>query len=250
MKKILIATTALLLISAVKAQTNFLSTGKIVFEKKLSQHRMIDEDDDNEGESEWKTQLKKQMPKFVNDYYELYFTPTKTVYRLKEEIPTNKYLWGTKPSEDDVTVQDLENNKLSVRREVYEETFVIEDTLRHLNWRIYNETRDIAGFECKKAVAKICDSVVVVAFFTDQITVNAGPESFSGLPGMILGLAVPRLGTTWYATRVEVTPPTVAQLTPKRKGKKVNWVTLNVSLKKAMSDWGKWGARRTWIFNL
>ena len=60
MKKILIATTALLLISAVKAQTNFLSTGKIVFEKKLSQHRMIDEDDDNEGESEWKTQLKKQ----------------------------------------------------------------------------------------------------------------------------------------------------------------------------------------------
>ena len=33
MKKILIATTALLLISAVKAQTNFLSTGKIVFEK-------------------------------------------------------------------------------------------------------------------------------------------------------------------------------------------------------------------------
>jgi RNA polymerase sigma factor (sigma-70 family) len=126
----------------------------------------------------------------------------------------------------------------------------MQDSLRQLNWRIYNETRDIAGFECKKAVAKICDSVVVVAFFTDQITVNAGPESFSGLPGMILGLAVPRLGTTWYATRVEVTPPTTAQLTPKQKGKKVNWVTLNASLKKAMSDWGKWGARRTWIFNL
>jgi GLPGLI family protein len=230
------------------SQAIFLSTGKIEFERKLSQHRMIDEDDGEE--SEWKNQLKKSMPKFVNDYYELYFTPTKTVYKLKGENDNNKYMWGTKPSETDIIVKNLETNKQTTQRDVYEETYLVQDSLRQLDWRIYNETREIAGFECRKAVAKICDSVVVVAFFTDQITVCSGPESFGGLPGMILGLAIPRLGTTWYATKVETTTPTANQLAPKQKGKPVNWGQMNKDLKKAMGDWGKWGEKRMWLFNL
>ncbi len=248
MKKILFIACVFVLLKTNAQEAIFLSSGKIEFERKLSQHRMIDEDGD--GESEWRNQLKKAMPKFVNDYYELYFTPTKTVYKLKSENENNKYMWGTKPSETDVIVKDLEANKQIAQRDVYEETYLVQDTLRQLDWRIYNETREIAGFECKKAVAKICDSVVVVAFFTDQITVCSGPESFGGLPGMILGLAIPRLGTTWYATRVETTTPTANQLAPKQKGKTVNWVQMNKDLKKAMSDWGKWGEKRMWLFNL
>lgn len=248
MKKLFLIAAVILVQQSTNAQAIFLSSGKIEFERKLSQHRMIDEDSD--GESEWRNQLKKAMPKFVNDYYELYFTPTKTVFKLKSENENNKYLWGTKPSETDIIVKDLEANKQTTQRDVYEETYLVQDSLRQLDWRIYNETREIAGFECRKAVAKICDSVVVVAFFTDQITVCSGPESFGGLPGMILGLAVPRLGTTWYATRVETTTPTAAQLSPKQKGKAVNWVQMNKDLKKAMSDWGKWGEKRMWLFNL
>jgi GLPGLI family protein len=38
--------------------------------------------------------------------------------------------------------------------------------MRNYQWRITDETRTIAGFECKKAVTKICDSVYVVAFYT------------------------------------------------------------------------------------
>ncbi|MGL1507608.1 GLPGLI family protein, partial [Vibrio parahaemolyticus] len=72
-------------------------------------------------------------------------------------------------------------------REVYERTYLVQDSVRQLDWRITDETRDIAGFECRKAVTKICDSVYIVAFYTDQIPVSAGPESFGGLPGMILG---------------------------------------------------------------
>lgn len=248
MKRLLFIT-ALFIQLSVNAQAVFLSSGKIEFERKLSQHRMIDEDE-GENESEWKIQLKKAMPKFVNDYYELNFTAQKTTYKLKSENENNKYLWGTKPSETDVIVKDLESNKQIIQRDVYEETYLIKDSLRILDWRLYNETREIAGFECRKAVAKICDSVVVVAFFTDQITVCSGPESFGGLPGMILGLAIPRLGTTWYATKVETTAPTTNQLNPKQKGRAVNWMQMNKELAKAMKDWGKWGEKRMWLFNL
>ena len=37
-----------------------------------------------------------------------------------------------------------------------------------------------------------------------QNNTQLGPELFTGLPGMILGLAIPRYYTTWFATKVEL----------------------------------------------
>jgi GLPGLI family protein len=202
--------------STTEAQQQFIVQGKIDFEMKKNQHRQLEDD----GDGEWIQQLKKNMPKFVTENYILLFNSEKTVYKLGVENTDNKYLWGGKPSETDNVVQQLSNNKIAIQRDVYEQTFLIQDSIRNLEWRITDETREIAGFECKKAVTKICDSVYVVAFYTDLIPVSAGPESFGGLPGMILGLAVPRLSTTWYATKVELLEPTTQQLNPIQKGKK------------------------------
>ena len=73
-----------------------------------------------------------------------------------------------------------------------------------IKWKIENETRKIAGWECRKAVGRIYDSVYVVAFYCPEIIPQGGPELFSGLPGMILGLAIPRYYTTWFATKIEL----------------------------------------------
>ena len=43
-----------------------------------------------------------------------------------------------------------------------------------------------------------------MAFYTDEILVKGGPESFNGLPGMIMGIAVPRLSMTLFATKIEL----------------------------------------------
>lgn len=230
------------------AQTIFLTQGRVEYEKKVNQYKSLEDDED--GESEWVKEIKKTLPKFITDVYELHFTQNKSAYHLKTENTDNKYLWGTKPSENDVTVQEFNNNKLSIQRDVYEQTYLINDSIRKFEWKITGETREIAGFECKKAVTKICDSVYIVAFYTDQIMVSSGPESFGGLPGLILGLAVPRLSTTWFATKVETVVPTEKQLSPLQKGKKVNWLQVNADMKKAMKDWGKYGARRIWMYSL
>ncbi len=47
------------------------------------------------------------------------------------------------------------------------------------------------------------DSIYVVAFYTDEILTTGGPESFTGLPGMILGIAIPHEHVSWFATKVE-----------------------------------------------
>ncbi len=90
------------------------------------------------------------------------------------------------------------------------------------------------------------DSVFVVAFYTDEITVPGGPESFSGLPGTILGLVINRVHTTWYATKVEVNSVDEKDIVPPQKGEKTNEEHLKEALKKAMSDWGEYGQTYTW----
>ncbi|MFZ6023397.1 MAG: GLPGLI family protein [Bacteroidota bacterium] len=241
MKNILIAVFLLSAISSF-SQVRFISSGRIEFERKYNQHSQFD----GENDGPWITEMKKVYPKMVTDYYELRFTHERSVYRLLKENPDNKYLWMGKPTESDVTIKDMAKGTISMQRDVFEQTYLIQDSLRQLEWRMTDETRTIAGFECKKAVTKICDSVYVVAFYTDLIMVNSGPESFSGLPGMILGLAVPRLHTTWFATKVELVDPTPAQLAPSQKGKKASWTQLSTDLNKAMKDWGKEAARILW----
>ncbi len=229
------------------AQSQFITKGRIVYEKKTNQHKPLEEEG---GDNEWWKEMMKSFPKIVTDQYELQFNATKSIYKLEKENADNKYMWGSKPNESDNSISDFSNQSSSIQREIFENTYLIKDSLRNLEWRITQETRDIAGFECKKAVSKICDSVVVVAFYTDQIPVSAGPENFGGLPGMIMGLAIPRMYTTWFATKLELVEPTVQQLSPTQKGKKVNWSQLNVELKKGMKDWGKNGQKITWGFSL
>ena len=247
MKKILLIALTGIMFSAT-AQTQFITKGRVEYEKRINQHKGIEEQAES---SVWLQTMMKAYPKFLSDIYELRFDENKSAYKLAKENSENKYLmWGTKPTETDGVLQDLQNKTVSTQREVFENTYVIKDSLRNLDWRITDETREIAGFECRKAVTKICDSVYVVAFYTDQIAVSSGPESFGGLPGLILGLAVPRLYTTWFATKLELVEPTATQLNPTQKGKKVNWNQLYAELNQGLKRWGKEAEKRLWIVSM
>jgi GLPGLI family protein len=225
------------------AQPAFISSGFIEYERRMNQFSFYDKEDD---ESIWIQEMKKTFPKVVSDLYHLYFNSEKTVYKLGAENSNNKYVWGRKPGNADVIVRNVNSNSIAIQRDVFEQTYLIKDSVRKSEWRMTNETRTIAGFECRKAVTTICDSVYVVAFYTDEITVSGGPESFGGLPGMILGLAVPRLQTTWFATKVIVQQPAEAVLNPKQKGKTVTWEAFQKELNKAVGDWGKYGTKVIW----
>jgi GLPGLI family protein len=237
----------LFIFTASQAQTTFISSGKITFERKIAQYTLMESMQSEEGmDDSWTQELKKIYPKFVTDYFTLEFNANQTYFKLEKENTDNKYMiFGGKPLETDFIINNFSNESSIAKKSIFENEYFIKDSLPKFNWKITGELRDIAGFECKKAVTKICDSVVVVAFYTDQILVKGGPESFNGLPGMILGLAIPRLSETIYATKLELTNPEIP--TPiQGKSKVVKRTQIITDLKKGLEQWGKFGKVISW----
>lgn len=221
--------------------TLFLSEGKITFEKKTNLYEQMQEDGNN---GDWNELAKKAIPHFRTDYFDLLFTKNKTLFQPGPPNPDNNKIpdWMDMP-ETNTIFSDLENAKSTSQKKVFEQQFLLQDSTRKINWKITDETRTIAGFTCRRANALIMDSVYVVAFYTDEITTTGGPESFTGLPGMILGVALPHQHITWFATKVEAAPITDADLKIPVKGKKTTRKELHDMLSERMKDWGKGGRR-------
>lgn len=188
------------------AQQTFLDKGKIFYERRISQlalQELLMEGNDGFS-AVFLEEMKKQFPKVISDQYVLEFDAQQSYFHMGAENTDNKYvLTEFKPQETEFIYQQLEQQYVVSKMNIFEKTYVTKDSLKNLTWKINGETREIAGFECKKAVTTILDSVVVVAFYTDEITPAAGPMGFHGLPGAILGFAIPRLYLTMFATKVE-----------------------------------------------
>ena len=232
------------------SQTKFITSGKITYTRTVGQYTIIESMSANDGSESW-FDMKKFFPKMVVDNFVLEFNDNKSLYKIEKENSDNKYMVRNfKPNEVDFVFQHLSDDVVVMKRTVFENDYLVKDSLMKYEWKITGELRDIAGFECKKATTKISDSVVVVAFYTDQIPVKAGPENFNGLPGMIMGLAVPRLATTWFATKLELQSPVIASVETLAKGKPVPRTQINKDLNKGLTDWGKMGKIIVWIASL
>ena len=240
----------LFMTQSVKAQ-QFISAGKLTFERKVAQISLMENLYENGGEDNiWITEMKKVYPKMVTDYYTLEFNNNSSLFKVDKENADNKYmLTGLKPSDQNYVYQDFNQGLTIMTKGIFENEYIVKDSIRQFQWKITGEVRDIAGFECKKALAKINDSVIVVAFYTDQILVKGGPENFNGLPGMILGLAVPRLALTLFATKLELISPVLMPKLP-TKPKYVKQSQITQDVQKGLKTWGKEGKAIAWIVNL
>jgi GLPGLI family protein len=240
MKKIIVTCFSLFVLFTSFAQQQFIVKGKIEFERKINLHKQLEENSFSE-------MMRKSMPQYKTDYFDLYFLGDKTLYKPGKEVVQQKIPeWFNGPASDNVVFNDVHEGKFSSQKAVFENTFLVQDSLRKINWKLTADTRTIAGFECRKATAIIMDTVFVVAFYTDQIVTPGGPESFTGLPGMILGLAIPRMNITWFATKLELIEVKDVDAMAPKKGKKTNIADLNNQLKSSMKDWGKQGQKFIW----
>lgn len=243
----------ILSIGNIQAQQAFLQSGKIEFEKKINVHKSIEDQMKGEadGNSGWLEQMKKMAPEYAISYFNLYFTDSVTLYTPGREYTGQKLNdWMKGPASENTVYSNLNRHFSIAQKQVFENTFIIEDSLRNAEWKITSDTRAIAGIECRKATTIIMDSVFVFAFYTDKLVSSGGPESFNGLPGMILGIAIPRIHTTWFATKVEAMVPSYSDLAPPTKGKKTSGKKLLEQLQSSMNDWAKWAQRAQWAIFL
>jgi len=238
MKKIL--TVFLLLFGTMSYSQQFIGSGMVEFEVRINNHRMF-------GDGIFAEMFKDKIPKFSTNYYHFTFDNNKSVYRFDHKDEKTKLPWSRGEDEDNIWYNDYSSNKFVQKKFVFDDSYLLTDSLMKIEWKLVpNETRNIAGFNCRKAQAVIFDSVYVFAFYTDEILVSGGPMGLNGLPGMILGVTIPRMFSSWIATKLQVNGVNTSVITEPTKGKRKNANELKENILKATSDWGNWGQQSVW----
>jgi len=220
---------------------HFVTSGVIEFERTANMYALV----------------KRKVTKHTMEnkpYYEQYLRTEPQFITLKstltfgnelslfEPVPPVKpvHWWYDSPMANQLNViySDFKNGKSVVQKEFYERTFLAKDSLRNIKWKITEETRIIAGYNCRRANGLMLDSIYVVAFYSDEIHVPGGPESFNGLPGMILGVAVPHENITWFATKVIEAAFDPKKIVSPKKGKEVSYKEMYDEIVKTVSNAG------------
>lgn len=232
----------------VKAQNvRFVTQGTIEYEKRVNAYALIKEQIKIWGDEDiyYTTAFEnyqKNNPQFKTAKSKLIFNNETTAFIPEEEAIASSNNWFSSLvqfQQANSTLTNIKTGLSTTQKKVYDETYMVSDSTRKINWKITDEYRNIAGYNCRRANALVMDSVYVVAFYSDEIAVSGGPESFNGLPGMILGLALPHEHVTWFATSVTDVPVTADKLKIPAKGKPVNNKQLYDILKSALKSWGK-----------
>jgi GLPGLI family protein len=125
-----------------------------------------------------------------------------------------------------------------MQKDVFGTPFNIVDSIIKIKWKITNENRVIAGYNCRKAIGIIMDSVYVFAFYADEIVIPGGPCTINGLPGMILGLTIPRLYTSWIATSIHSLPNSTNVVSPVVSKNIFSRKTIAATILDKTKDWG------------
>lgn len=117
--------------------------------------------------------------------------------------------------------QNLKKGETELELEL-DEKYLLRDSLQQITWRFTDEYRDIAGYECRRVNGATPDSLYIVAFYTDQIPVSGGPALVHGLPGMILGLAIPEMHINYWARKVDFVTDNVPSAWRDKKSKAIS----------------------------
>lgn len=154
--------------------------------------------------------------------------------------------------------KNVKSKSYTVDKEFMGKEFLIKDSLPNLKWKMEAETRVIGGYNCFKATAvrpvsttdfrylrpktedkkqaakpedkdkktsfmsdlEMPKEITVTAWYTPEIPVNQGPESYWGLPGLILEVNDGK--TTILCSKVVLNVKDKAQIKEVTKGKVVS----------------------------
>jgi GLPGLI family protein len=224
---------------------HFVTSGTIEFEKtcnmfalmkmKLTKQHMAQN-------KPWHDKYLKEEPQFVKYFSSLSFGNNTSIFTpVPLAKPIFDYYEQPIVSQPNIVFSDFNQGNSTIQKEYKEITLLVKDSLRNMKWKITDETRIIAGYNCRRANGLILDSVYVVAFYTDEIHISSGPESFNGLPGMILGAVLPHDHVSWFATKVTEAPADVKKLVPPKKGTPVDNKGLYRQLFRGLGQAGELG---------
>ena len=191
-------------------------------------------------------QLAQMLPKTRTDKFELTFGNNQSLWKHVDEEDAQDEMAGNGiqirmvgPGQNDIVFHDFAAAKRTEQRDIMEKKFIVTDSIRKLNWKLTGETQTLLGHVCQKAVAQrtgmrtmtnidngkierkeVMDTTNIVAWFTTEIPVPAGPEVQGQLPGLILELDMNNGRMVYKALDIQ-TKVDLASIKEPTKGKKV-----------------------------
>jgi GLPGLI family protein len=158
-----------------------------------------------------------QVPKTRTMQYELLFTPEHSLWSFLPNAANedqNTFSGGgvvirMAGGGNETTYVNYAKGSRIDQREMFEKSFVVTDTLARVQWKLSEETKPILNFTARKATGSsivtrpritmengemkremATDTLPVVAWYTTEVPVPAGPDFQGQLPGLILELDI------------------------------------------------------------
>jgi GLPGLI family protein len=227
MKKIILICVLLLNANLILAQYTH---GRIVFERKTNLVKKF---------KDWGNDWLSKDEKDKIDQFEMYFLDSISVFKPVDSDIKERMSWATSKN---TVIHNLQSNVRLSSKEIWNETLNMKDSIQKRKWIFTDDYRKIAGFKCRKVFTKVDDSTKIYAWYANEISVPLGPESYCGLPGMILGLATSDGGVVYFAKSISFDKPEAKLLDVKQiKGKIQSKSEIQTQLAKQFGDkkWGK-----------
>ncbi len=148
---------------------------------------------------------------------------------------------------------DLKTGQQIEQREFMSRMFLIESVRPDWEWKITGQQKRILDYPCQEAISSR-GGEKVVAWFTSAVAVEAGPEEFGNLPGLILEVSVEEGEHVIKATSVELKVLEKGVLKKPKKGKAVTseeyQVIVAEKLKEMGMDEGSSGGDHTVVISI
>jgi len=248
MKKFLVPCLGVLLAGSLSAQQK---EGKVVYQRSVQmQITMASQGGDPQTHNTTRT-----------NKFELNFANNQMSWKqMEEEMQDDNFSGGGMmirtigSSPDDITFCDFSLAKKVEQRDFMDKKFLIADSIQKNNWKLTEETKTILNHLCRKAISQrigkrttmgmengkmerkeVDDTTNMIAWFTTDIPVPAGPEVQGQLPGLILEFESNNGRTVYKA--LEITPrPDLAAIKEPTKGKKVTRLQFTEETRKLMDE--------------
>lgn len=189
----LILSSGFLLLAVSFGFGQFAGSGKIVYERKTNLLKIP-------GLPPFLQKIAEEK-KYKIDEFVLTFNENGSVFVPKtamtndpaDMLTTKNTVYSNHQTGDRMTLLDMMGNKI-----------YIQDTVNKISWTMTDNTRKLAGYECKMAIYRKDDSTRIYAWYAEELIPTVGPETFSGLPGTILGMATEDGSIVYFAKSVEI----------------------------------------------
>jgi GLPGLI family protein len=183
------------------AQTDYISSGKIIFERRTNLEKRFND---------------QRMKRFVTEAnkiriesFQLAFNDTSSYFAVLPSNEPEEMAWLTTKN---AYYQNLNESSQLMMLAVFGQNVYVQDSLPQRIWKITEGKRIICGYECRKAIYQKNDSTRLYAWYSPLLTPSVGPEGFCGLPGTILGLATEDGGIVYFAKKIDLSKPKQEEL--------------------------------------